>query len=156
MSWLARIEPFTRFPYRLFSRLARGMTLGVRGLVTDDEGRVLLIRHTYMAGWYMPGGGIERGETAETALARELIEEAGVRLTGRASLISFHSNHVRFPGDHVLIYRVTVWEACAPTQQGEIAEIAWFAPDALPHDITPSTRKRIEEALGGLEPHPHW
>ncbi|MFO1013740.1 MAG: NUDIX domain-containing protein [Caulobacteraceae bacterium] len=156
MSWKARIEPFTRLPYRAFSRLSRGMTLGVRGLVTDAEGRVLLIRHTYMAGWYMPGGGVERGETAEEALARELMEEAGVRLTGRASLISLHSNHIRFPGDHVLIYRVTAWEPCPATQVGEIEEIAWYAPDALPHDVTPSTRKRIEEALGGLEPHPDW
>ena len=132
------------------------MTLGVRGLVLDADGRVLLIRHTYVKGWYMPGGGIERGETAEEALARELVEEAGVRLTARPRLVSFHSNHVRFPGDHVLIYRVEAWAPCPATSVGEIDEVAWFAPDALPHDITPSTRRRIEEALGGEEPHPHW
>jgi ADP-ribose pyrophosphatase YjhB (NUDIX family) len=104
----------------------------------------------------MPGGGIERGETAEQALGRELVEEAGVRLVGRARLVSMHSNHVKYPGDHVLIYRVTDWAPCQATSRGEIAERGWFSPNALPHDITVSTRRRIEEALGGAEIDPHW
>ena len=156
MSWLRTIEPIRRPLFQAWSRMARGMTLGVRGLVTDEAGQVLLLRHTYMPGWYMPGGGIEFGETAEEALARELVEEAGVRLTGRARLVSFHSNHARFPGDHVLIYRVETWESCPATQVGEIEEVAWFSPEALPAETTPSTRRRIVEALGGEEPHPHW
>ena len=132
------------------------MTLGVRGLVTNAAGEVLLIQHTYVKGWSMPGGGVERGETAEEALSRELVEEAGVRVTGRPRLLSFHSNQIRFPGDHVLIYRVENWEPCKATSRGEIRALGWFPPDDLPADITPSTRRRIEEALGGEEPHPHW
>lgn len=156
MSWKRRIEPYTRPLFRLYARTLRGLTLGVRGLVVNEGGQVLLVKHTYLPGWYMPGGGVEYGETAEEALARELIEEAGVRMTGRASLVSFHSNHVKMPGDHVLIYRVGAWEACEPTQRGEIEEIAWFASDALPDDVTPATRRRLTEALRGEEPHPHW
>jgi len=132
------------------------MTLGVRGLVTNAVGEVLLIQHTYVKGWSMPGGGVERGETAEQALARELVEEAGVRVTGRPRLLSLHSNEVRFPGDHVLIYRVEAWEPCEATSRGEIRAVGWFPPDALPADTTASTRRRIEEALGGGAPHPHW
>src|SRR6185437_4117200 len=78
---------------RLLARIAgRAMRLlphshlGVRGLVVDrrDGGtdHVLLVRHTYVDGWYLPGGGIEAGESAQTALARELIEETGVEILG--------------------------------------------------------------------------
>ncbi|MGE5501344.1 MAG: NUDIX domain-containing protein, partial [Ignavibacteriales bacterium] len=88
-------------------RLSRGLTLGVRGMVFDEAGKVLLIRHTYVRGWHLPGGGVEKHETAEEALARELVEEAGVVMRGRPSLLSIYSNHPTFKGDHVLIYRVT-------------------------------------------------
>lgn len=124
--------------------------------MTNASGEVLLVLHTYRPGWYMPGGGVEIGETAEAALARELIEEAGVRLTARPRLVSMHSNHERFRGDHVLIYRAIEWEPCEATSHGEIAKVEWFAPDALPSDVTPSTRRRIEEALGGAEADPRW
>jgi 8-oxo-dGTP pyrophosphatase MutT (NUDIX family) len=156
MLWRRRIEPFTRPVFRLVSRLVRGLTMGVRGLVIDEAGRVLLIQHTYTPGWYMPGGGVERGETAEQALARELVEEAGVQVVGRPRLLSIHSNHVKFPGDHVLIYRVERWTACKATSRGEIHAVDWFAPDALPDDVTPSTRRRIEEAMAALDHDPHW
>jgi 8-oxo-dGTP pyrophosphatase MutT (NUDIX family) len=156
MLWRRRIEPFTRPLIYAWFRLRRGLTLGVRGLVTDAEGRVLLVQHTYVPGWHLPGGGVERRETAEQALAHELQEEAGVRVLGRASLVSVHSNEPRHPGDHVLLYRVHAWEPCAASAQGEIHEIGWFAPDALPAGVTPGTRQRIAEALRGADCDPMW
>jgi ADP-ribose pyrophosphatase YjhB (NUDIX family) len=132
------------------------MTLGVRGLVVDPEGRLLLVRHTYVNGWHMPGGGVERGETAAEALARELVEEAGVRLTEPALLVSIHSAHAHFKGDHILLYRVERWAPCPATSRGEIAEVGWFAPDALPEATTASTRQRIAEALAGVPRQAWW
>jgi ADP-ribose pyrophosphatase YjhB (NUDIX family) len=156
MLWLRRFRSVLQPINQLRASLTRGLTLGVRGVVTDAEGRVLLVEHTYTPGWYLPGGGVERGETAETALARELVEEAGVEVVGRPTLMSFHSNERKHPGDHVLIYRVGEWRACKATSRGEIHAVAWFAPDALPSGVTPATRRRIMEVLGGEEPKSDW
>ena len=156
MLWRRRIEPFTRPLVYAWFRWNRGLTLGVRGLVTDGEGRVLLIQHTYIPGWYLPGGGVERGETAQLALARELQEEAGVRVLGRPVLLSAHSNEPRHPGDHVLVYRIDAWEPCEASAQGEIHAVGWFAPDALPDGISPGTRRRIAEALDGVDSDVMW
>ena len=142
--------------YQAVSRLTRGATLGVRGLVLNEKGEVLLVEHTYVSGWYLPGGGVERSETVEDAVIRELREEAGVRVLGRPALLAIHANHRVFRGDHVLVFRVEAWEPCEPAMQGEIRAVGWFAPDRLPHDISPGTRRRIEEALGGAETSPHW
>jgi len=156
MLWLRRIEPALRPLIHLMFRLRRGLTLGVRGVVTDAEGRVLMVQHTYLKGWHLPGGGVERRETAQQALARELQEEAGVRVVGPVVLASIHSNETLHKGDHVLVYRVQAWEACDASQQGEIHEVAWFAPDALPEAVTPGTRKRIAELFDGVAPDPMW
>ncbi len=156
MTWLRRIEPLLRPFFHILVRFTRGKTLGVRGLAIDGEGRVLLIEHTYIKGWYMPGGGVERGETAEEALAREMLEEAGVVVIGRPTLLSVHDNRRIFPGDHVLIYRIDQWRQVEATQRGEIARRGFFAPDALPDETTRATRNRIKEALDGAEIDPMW
>ena len=156
MTWRRRFEPILTPLYRLHARLVRPLTLGVRGLVVDEAGRVLLIEHTYTPGWYMPGGGVEPGEAPEHALGREMLEEAGIEVVGRPRLVSVHDNGVRFPGDHVLIYRIDRWRQGAPTQVGEILNLGWFAPDALPTDTTPSTRARIREILHGEEADLRW
>jgi 8-oxo-dGTP pyrophosphatase MutT (NUDIX family) len=117
---------------------------------------VLLVRHTYVKGWHMPGGGVERGETAEEAMARELVEEAGVRPTAPPVLISIHSADAKFRGDHIVFYRIDLWEPCPATSRGEIAETGWFAVDALPEGTTAGTRWRIAEALNGAPRRPLW
>lgn len=151
MNWRIRLEPLIRPLFFAYARLTRGLTLGVRGIVTDAEGRVLLIEHTYVAGWYLPGGGVERGEDAELSLAREMVEEVGVRLTGRARLLSVHSNDAHHRGDHILVYRCEQWEPCEATSKNEIARMGWFALDALPEGLKPGHRRRIEEAFGGAQ-----
>ena len=156
MTWRRRIEPLVRPFFQTYGRLTRGATLGVRGLVLDGEGRVLLLEHTYIKGWYMPGGGVERGETAEHSLAREMVEEAGVEIIGRPVLLSVHDNRRIFPGDHVLIYRIDRWRQVEATQHGEISQIGFFAPDALPDGTTRATRNRIKEALEGAETDLMW
>ena len=122
--------------FHTYARLRRPMTLGVRAAVENASGQVFLVRHTYVKGWYMPGGGVERAEPAIEALARELVEEGGIRLTGTPDLVGVYSNHPVFRNDHVLLYRVphTRWEETRATSVGEIAETAWVDPLRLPED----------------------
>lgn len=154
--WKRAAERALRPGIQGWGRLTRGMTLGVRGLVTDEEGRVLLIEHSYVAGWHLPGGGVDRGESAEAAVSRELEEEAGVRPTERPRLLSAHDNGRSFSGDHVLLYRVKRWTPVPATARGEILRVGWFAPNALPPETTGATRRRIVEVLGGAEADVYW
>lgn len=155
-TWRTRIEPFTRPLFFAWSRLSRGMTLGVRGVAVDADGRVLLVKHTYLHGWWLPGGGVDRGETTHAAVIRELREEAGVIATGEPRLLSAHSNEAFFPGDHVLVFRLDAFEMAERTSHGEIAEIGWFHPHALPAGATRATRDRLAEIFGDAAPDPNW
>jgi 8-oxo-dGTP pyrophosphatase MutT (NUDIX family) len=134
------------------------MTLGVRAAVENASGQVFLVRHTYVKGWYMPGGGIERGEPAIEALRRELVEEGGINLIGMPELVGFYSNHQVFRNDHVLLYRVAhgAWHATEATAFGEIAETAWVDPTSPPEDATPGTRQRLAEIYGDQGASPYW
>ena len=155
-TWRARIEPFTRPLFFAFSRATGGMTLGVRGVAVDGEGRVLLVKHTYVHGWWLPGGGVERGQTAEDALIREMREEAGLIVEGRPKLVSVHSNERYFRGDHVLVYRMDRFTMTERSSHGEIAEIGWFDPAALPDDAHRSTRDRLAEIFFGAVSPASW
>lgn len=147
------IRPLTR----LYFRLSRPLTAGVRGLVRDERGHVLLVRHSYVDGWYLPGGGVERSETMLTALTRELDEEAGIILRGRPRLFGLYANFREFKSDHVALFLVEhgTYERVARSSL-EIAEYDFFAPGALPEGTTPGTRARIGEVMEGLEPADLW
>lgn len=138
-------------------RWQRALTMGARGLVVAPDGRVLLVRQTYVRGWVLPGGGVEFGESVETALSRELDEEAGIGLAGPPELFGLYYNHSVFPGDHVALYVVRQWtQLRAVTPNAEIAEVGFFAPDALPAETTAGTRRRIAEVLNGAPRQEIW
>jgi 8-oxo-dGTP pyrophosphatase MutT (NUDIX family) len=142
--------------FQAWWRISRPMTLGVRGIVRDEAGAVLLVKHTYTPGWHFPGGGVEKGETALQSLERELIEEAGARLTGPPVLLGAYANSKAFPNDHVLLYEVKAWTAGPPTSKGEILERGFFALNAPPPDVSPGTLRRIKELLGEASVSAHW
>lgn len=156
MSLKRRLYHWLLPAYRFAMRRTRGLTLGVRVMVFDDEGRVLLVEHSYTPGWHMPGGGVERGETLEMAAQRELEEEAGLKPLVRPTILSVHDNGAGFRGDHVVLYRLDAWTTTPPTAKGEILRRGWFDPRALPEGTTGGTRRRIAEVLDGTPPDLLW
>jgi len=66
---------------RRFTFQKKGLRLRVAALIVNAQGEILLIQQKKKKSsgyWLLPGGGIEFGETAETALIRELKEELGL------------------------------------------------------------------------------
>jgi len=140
---------------RAFLRVRQPLTLGVRCIVARGDGHVLLVRHTYLPGWYLPGGGVERGESLEAAIARELWEEVGVKPLERPALFHAYSNFKEWKSDYVLIYALRHFEM-TPNPNLEIAEQGFFHPDELPQDTSPSTLRRLEEWRGRAAPSGDW
>lgn len=138
-------------------RFSRGLTLGVRALVLDGDNRVFLIRHTYVAGWQLPGGGVEAGETLPQALARELREEGNIELTGQPKLHGVFFHPIYSVRDHVTIYVVREFrQPSPPVPNSEIAEHGFFPIDALPENTTRGTRARIAEVMHGQPMTEKW
>ena len=126
---------------RAYQFIVRPITLGVRVMLVR-EGQVLLVRHSYMKGWYLPGGGLKRGETLETAVRREAREEAGVRM-GALTLLGAFTSLERSLSDHNMLFLCTDFEQIGQ-HDSEIAEVKMFALAALPSDTLPEHRRRIE------------
>ena len=144
------LEPFLRRLFHFYWRFARGLTLGVRAVVIDGTGRVFLVKHSYVAGWHLPGGGVEAGETLMTALTRELREEGNIELGEPPDFFAIYFNRRASRRDHVALYVVRSFHQSTPPQPNhEIIAHGFFAPGALPEDTTRATRARLAEVMQG-------
>jgi ADP-ribose pyrophosphatase YjhB (NUDIX family) len=152
-----RFEPLLRRTFHLYWRFARGMTLGVRAIVLDSDNRVFLVRHSYVDGWHLPGGGVETGETFVDALRRELREEGCIEIVGEPVLHGvFFNSHVS-RRDHVAVYLIRSFrQDRLPEPNREIVACGFFEPGALPAETTAGTRLRVSEVLERRVPIATW
>jgi 8-oxo-dGTP pyrophosphatase MutT (NUDIX family) len=150
-------EPVLRRLFHQYWRFARGMTLGVRGVVLDGDNRVFLVKHSYVVGWHLPGGGVEVGETFRIALQRELMEEGRIEIAGEPVLHGVFLNSHVSPRDHVAVYVVKDFrQDRLPEPNREIVACGFFAANALPPETTEGTRLRIAEVLDKVPPILTW
>lgn len=151
------LEPLIRPLFHFYWRLSRPTTLGARAMVIDGKGRVFLVKHSYVAGWQLPGGGVETGESMHEALARELTEEGNIRMTAPPRLHGVYFNKRVSRRDHVALFVVRDFVQDAPPQPNhEIIAHGFFAPGAIPQDTTRGTRARIAEVFDGVAVSELW
>ena len=151
------VERLRRLARHRYLLLTHGMTLGVRAVVLDLRDGVFLVRHTYVRGWYMPGGGVEVGETARQALARELPEEGNIVLAAEPALLGLYLDMKAVRHDHVAVFVARAFRQTVPKRPDrEIAESGFFDLTALPEGTTASTQARIAEAIHSAPLSAHW
>jgi len=150
-------EPALRRVFHLYWRFARGMTLGVRAVVLDGDDRVFLVKHSYVSGWHLPGGGVETGETFQDALRRELAEEGRIELSADPPLHGLFLNSHVSRRDHVAVYVVRQFsQDRLPEANHEIVACGFFDAADLPEETTRGTRLRIAEVLEGRDKIATW
>lgn len=150
-------EPAIRRVLHFYWRFARGLTLGVRAVVIDAQGRVFLVKHSYVSGWHLPGGGVEPGETVQAALARELLEEGGIAALEPPVLHGVFFNGRVSRRDHVAVFVIRAFrQDGGPRHVHEIIDHGFFSTEALPPDTTRGTRARLAEVLDGVAVSERW
>jgi 8-oxo-dGTP pyrophosphatase MutT (NUDIX family) len=151
------LEPLITRLMHVYWRFSRAATLGARAVVIDDKGRVFLVKHSYVEGWHLPGGGVETGETFLAALTRELAEEGNIVLTAPPVLHGVFFNARASWRDHVALYIVRAFRQDGePVPNHEIIAHGFFAPGALPDGTSRATRARIAEVFEGAAVSEVW
>lgn len=119
-------------------------TVSVVALVTDPEGRVLVLDHYLRprSTWGLPGGFVDPSEPPTDAICRELMEETGIEISGLELL------EVRTIRKHIEILFRAEADAVAEVKSREIRAAGWFTLDELPDDMPKHQKERIRKELG--------
>ena len=135
--------------------LMRPTLLGATVIAEDDQGRVLLVRHSYMPGWSFPGGGVNRGEPAEAAAIRELQEELGLTEYAPPEFLGLYTRKVAWFSNVIALYRMrNVRITFRPNL--EVREVMFCDPSSPPENTTAGTLRRLAELTGKKPRSPYW
>lgn len=132
---------------RLFWRITKPITLGVR-LLLVKENSVLLVQHTYQSNyWFLVGGGVQRNENLMEAARREAKEEVGANL-GELKLLGIYTNYFDYKSDHVVVFVCDDFTLSGFTDN-EIEKAEFFPFENLPPSLASGHKRRIQEYLQG-------
>jgi 8-oxo-dGTP pyrophosphatase MutT (NUDIX family) len=153
----AWLMPWALRAVHLRARLVSPLTVGVRAVVLDDHDRVFLVKHSYVPGWHLPGGGVEPGESVHDALRRELREETDIELSGVPTLHGIFFNRAISRRDHVVVFVVRSFRVLGPRKPDwEIVDSGFFERAALPAGVAHATLARLDELRNGRPPADIW
>lgn len=133
----------------VYWRLVQPVTLGVQAMLIRNE-QILLVRHSYRPGWCLPGGGVDRNETLETAVRRELHEE--IRATPHTlAFFGIYTNTNGHKSDHITLFLSEDFEWQPNYRTAEIAEARLFPLQALPPaaDLDKGVQRRVHTYVNG-------
>ena len=133
----------------------RHPVVGVAAAARTRDGRWLLIRRRDTGGWALPGGTLEWGESVGPAIARELLEEAGVDLLEPCQLFNVYSKperDYRFHAVTVVLTALVSEPQRAPKNPLEIAEVGLFTSDELPSSMSLGMSDMLEDVRQGRRP----
>ena len=111
--------------------ITRGMTLGVRVVVKNQAGEILVVKHTYIQGWHLPGGGVEHGEDVHTAAIREVFEETGITDLKDFRFLGFEFNRDVSKKDHIVFLAAKTLEDIRPKKSLEISRVEFQSLDKI-------------------------
>lgn len=131
---------------KVFWKITKPITAGVR-IMLLKKNTILLVKHTYHDYWYLPGGGIKKGETFEQAIRREMYEELGCELNS-INLFGVYNSFNEYKNDSIVIFYSDNFSITGKTDR-EIERYDFFQLDKLPEEVSTGTRKRIEEYING-------
>jgi ADP-ribose pyrophosphatase YjhB (NUDIX family) len=124
-------------------------TVGVIALVQDEEGRVLLCKHTYRRDkpWGLPGGSLQPGESLEKCLARELREETGLEFeVDGVVTVAAHPDRRRV--DMIFACRLVNGHGLERFRpSAEVSEARFFGLDELPEGMYAGHARLIARAV---------
>lgn len=131
---------------KIYWYITRPITVGVRAIILNKDDQVLLLRHTYMPGWYLPGGGADRKEILTDAIKRELHEELGMTSVKIDGFLGMYTNLSELKTDHIAVFIIKEYQM-EENSNPEIAEARFFDVHDLPGDISRGSKKRVMEFL---------
>lgn len=152
---LTVLYKFTKACIHQFQSRFGIITLGAMAIIINDLNQILLVKHTYDPCWYIPGGGVKRGESTKTAILRELKEEVGLSVLEEPVLFAIYHRFYRGVNDYPVVYIVKKYSQ-GNANSPEIKEMGWFDYQQLPEMTSPGTRRRLTEYFAKLSPSDVW
>jgi len=153
------VRPLLDLAYRIQKhlwRLLRPKTRGVKVLLVNGAGEILLIRNSYgeTHQFVLPGGGIQPWERPEQAAAREVKEELGCSVE-ELRLASTHCSTSEGKRDTIYLFHGRL-SGQPVADNFEVLEACFFPRDRLPKTASPATRRRVDEMLGKRPASESW
>lgn len=137
-------------------KLLHSRTRGVKVMLFNDAGKILLVRNTYGASqlWVLPGGGVRPWERPAKAAEREVREELDCGVQGLTS-VSTHFSVAEGKRDTIFLFEATI--SGSPNVDGiELAEARLFELESLPETLSPATARRLAERSGKRSADARW
>jgi len=138
------IYRFAKKVLRLYYRLTKPLTVGVRIILGNESNQVLLVKHADDGKYYIPGGGVRKSESLKDACIREVSEECGIHISD-PRVVCAYSNFQEYKNDHIVLFYAEIPDTDIKTDSREITDAGFYSVDQLPENMSNGSRRRIDE-----------